>query len=143
MDDIDKLLSNLDQSSPPAKVPTTKADGVFPQQSGGLDPLLAQMKAEYETTTQAEAIKQREEQQQRQRQQELQQQQKQQRQQELRDRQRQELRRTAELWLKNLKPKTEEAQWFEEFACNYESRLEAAIEYLMALQEVDKTVPRV
>jgi len=44
----------------------------------------------------------------------------------------------AEAWLKQLKPRSEEGLWFEEFACNYESRLEAAIEYLEALESVKR-----
>jgi hypothetical protein len=56
----------------------------------------------------------------------------------LRQQRRSELREPARKWLSQLKPKSDEGVWFEEFACNYESRLEAAIEYLEALQEVER-----
>ncbi|MGI0493527.1 salt stress protein, Slr1339 family [Alkalinema pantanalense CENA528] len=59
------------------------------------------------------------------------------RQQQLREQRRAEIAKTAQKWLKQLKPNSEEGRWFDEFACNYESRLEAAIDYLEALQEVN------
>lgn len=59
------------------------------------------------------------------------------RQQQLREQRRAEIAKTAQQWLKQLKPNSEEGRWFDEFACNYESRLEAAIDYLEALQEVN------
>jgi hypothetical protein len=39
----------------------------------------------------------------------------------------------AETWLKNLDPNSEEWLWFEQFAYSYESKVEAAIDYLKAL----------
>lgn len=39
----------------------------------------------------------------------------------------------AEAWLKALDPYSDEGLWFEQFAYNYASRLEAAIDYLEAL----------
>ncbi len=42
----------------------------------------------------------------------------------------------AQQWLQQLNPSTEEGRWFEDFACSYESPLEAAIDYLEALQDV-------
>lgn len=62
---------------------------------------------------------------------------KQQRKQELQEKAQQELRLTAQQWLKTIDPKSTEGRWFEEFGCNYDSRLDAAIAYLEALQEVD------
>ena len=62
---------------------------------------------------------------------------KQQRQQELRSKMQQELRLKAQQWLETIDPKSTEGRWFEEFGCNYDSRLDAAIAYLEALQEVD------
>jgi hypothetical protein len=45
------------------------------------------------------------------------------------------LRKKAQEWLKQLKPNSDEALWFEEFAYSYESRVEAAIDYLEAIRE--------
>lgn len=49
---------------------------------------------------------------------------------------RQKLTQQANEWLKNLDINSQEGLWFEEFAYNYSSKLEAAIDYLQAL---DKT----
>ncbi len=49
-------------------------------------------------------------------------------------RERKQLTLQAELWLKNLDPYSDEGFWFEQFAHSYPSKLEAAIEYLKALQ---------
>ena len=48
-------------------------------------------------------------------------------------RQRKQLTRQAKEWLKNLDPNSDEGFWFEQFALAYESKLEAAIDYLDAL----------
>ncbi|MGQ4645853.1 salt stress protein, Slr1339 family [Lyngbya aestuarii] len=48
--------------------------------------------------------------------------------------QRQELTQQAQNWLKALDQNSEEGLWFEEFAYNYPSKLEAAADYLQALQ---------
>jgi len=40
----------------------------------------------------------------------------------------------AQTWLKELDPLSNEGMWFTEFADGYESRLDAAIDYLMALE---------
>ena len=44
------------------------------------------------------------------------------------------LKTKAQQWLKNLDPNSEEGFWFEQFALSYNSKLEAAIEYIKALQ---------
>ena len=44
------------------------------------------------------------------------------------------LTRKAEAWLKKLDPNSEEGFWFEQFALSYSSKLEAAIDYLKALE---------
>ncbi len=62
---------------------------------------------------------------------------KRQRQQDLREKTQQELQKKAQQWLETLNPKSTEGRWFEEFGCNYDSRLDAAVAYLEALQEVD------
>ncbi len=50
------------------------------------------------------------------------------------ERQRAALVAYAQDWLKTINVTTDEGLWFEEFAYGYPSRLEAAIEYLAALQ---------
>jgi multidrug efflux pump subunit AcrA (membrane-fusion protein) len=56
--------------------------------------------------------------------------------QELRDRRRQEaLREEAKTWLLKLNPRSEEGKWFQEFSYSYENKLQAAIDYLEAMQE--------
>lgn len=52
-----------------------------------------------------------------------------------RQRRRQALTHQAQEWLKKLNPKSEEGIWFEEFSYSYNSKLEAAIDYLEALRE--------
>lgn len=55
---------------------------------------------------------------------------------ELRDRRRQEtLREEAKTWLAKLDPRSEEGKWFQEFSYSYENKLQAAIDYLEAMQE--------
>ncbi|WP_017293732.1 salt stress protein, Slr1339 family [Geminocystis herdmanii] len=49
-------------------------------------------------------------------------------------RQEKQLIRKAEQWLKNLDPYSDEGFWFEQFALSYPSKLDAAIDYLRALQ---------
>lgn len=65
-------------------------------------------------------------------------QQKQERLEQLKQQRRQALIAKAEAWLKHLDPNSSEGRWFEEFSCNYRSRIEAAIDYLEALREVDR-----
>lgn len=45
------------------------------------------------------------------------------------------LTRKAQTWLENLDPYSDEGFWFEEFAESYESRLDAAVEYLAVLED--------
>lgn len=55
---------------------------------------------------------------------------------ELRARRRQEaLREEAKTWLLKLNPRSEEGKWFQEFSYSYENKLQAAIDYLEAMQE--------
>ncbi|BAZ43316.1 hypothetical protein NIES4102_03160 [Chondrocystis sp. NIES-4102] len=59
-----------------------------------------------------------------------------QRREELRERNRTEaLRQKAQQWLIQLNPRSEEGKWFEEFAYGYDSKLEAAVDYLEAMDE--------
>jgi hypothetical protein len=54
---------------------------------------------------------------------------------------RQDLRQHAQAWLQKLDKKSVEGRWFEDFACHYESPLDAAIEYFIALQEINSPLP--
>jgi hypothetical protein len=54
---------------------------------------------------------------------------------------RQDLRQQAQAWLQKLDKKSVEGRWFEDFACHYESPLDAAIEYFVALQEINSPLP--
>ncbi|GAB4547783.1 MAG: hypothetical protein Tsb0014_42520 [Pleurocapsa sp.] len=45
------------------------------------------------------------------------------------------LKQQAAEWLKKLNPNSEEGRWFEEFSYSYESKLDAAIDYLEAMRE--------
>ena len=51
-----------------------------------------------------------------------------------RQRERKALTRKAQEWLDNLDPNSDEGFWFEQFCYSYEFRLEAAIDYLKALE---------
>ncbi|MCL1471284.1 salt stress protein, Slr1339 family [Argonema antarcticum] len=57
------------------------------------------------------------------------------RQEQIKQQQRQALTKEAQEWLKKLNIRSEEGLWFEEFAYDYPSKLEAAIDYLQALRE--------
>ncbi|MBW4491905.1 MAG: hypothetical protein KME26_02085 [Oscillatoria princeps RMCB-10] len=85
--------------------------------------LIAELKTEYEERDRAEELK---------RQQQVREEQR--RQQQLLAQQRQKLTLAAQAWLKELEPLSEEGLWFEALAEKYPSRLEAAIDYLQALQ---------
>jgi hypothetical protein len=123
----DLLISLQTQPSPPQakpsqtksstslNFPTTFPNPIAPNSAPSdpsTDPLLAQLKAEY--TEQDRQAKEEE-------QQRLQQEQQQ---------QRAALVRRAQAWLKSLDPHGGEGVWFEQFSAKYESRLEAAIDYL-------------
>jgi hypothetical protein len=86
--------------------------------------LIHELKQEFKET---EKIEEQRKQQQLQQQKQLQQQQEKKR--------RQALESKAKEWLKNLKPNSDEGMWFEEFSYAYESKLEAAIDYLQAIRE--------
>ncbi len=87
--------------------------------------LLTDLKSEFEEQEKAEALK---------KQQQLQEERR--RQEQIKQQEKQALTQEAEQWLKKLKPRSEEGLWFEEFAYSYPSKLEAAIDYLQALKEV-------
>jgi hypothetical protein len=54
---------------------------------------------------------------------------------------RQDLHQQAQAWIQKLDKKSVEGRWFEDFACHYESPLDAAIEYFVALQEINSPLP--
>jgi uncharacterized protein YaiL (DUF2058 family) len=124
MDAIDQLLANLSPSTDPPK----------PRVSGSVDPLITQIKAEQ---IQVEQEKQQEIDRDRQQQEQL----KQHRLEQLKQQRRAALQTRAETWLNLLLSESEEGRWFEEFACNYSSELEAAIAYLEALEELNDLHP--
>ncbi|TAG60379.1 MAG: hypothetical protein EAZ28_07570 [Oscillatoriales cyanobacterium] len=45
--------------------------------------------------------------------------------------------RQAQVWLKNLDKNSDERYWFDQFAFKYSSRIDAAIDYLQAVNEFD------
>ncbi|NJR16194.1 MAG: hypothetical protein HC785_11080 [Calothrix sp. CSU_2_0] len=131
MDDLLKQLGTETSPSRPAPPVTPPAAD---------NRLLEQIKSKYTAQDQAQHQRQQQEQQQAERQRQQQEQQKQRRLEQLKRERRSQLTEAAQTWLKQIDPKSTEGIWFEEFSCNYGSRLEAAIEYLEALQEVDRGV---
>lgn len=137
MESIDDLLAELKaeyQPEKPPALPKQTQKPVIPQiptlpvktstgKPSQTDFLLQQIKAEYEEQEKAEKLKKEEE---------LKQEQI--KQQQILAQQKQAFKKQAEEWLKNLDPLSEEGLWFEEFAYKYPSKLEAAIDYLQALQ---------
>ena len=139
---IDSLLQEIEQNPSIASPLPNEArltQNATPQepQPNSSDSLLEQVRSQYEQQDQQAAERQAEAEQQAQRARAQQAKEKQQRLEQLRTQRRAELTEQAATWLKNLNPKSNEGRWFEEFACNYSSRLEAAIDYLEALSEVD------
>ncbi|GAP99047.1 salt stress protein, Slr1339 family [Leptolyngbya sp. NIES-2104] len=132
MDEIDKLLNSLNNSPaeprPAANAARSSIDDLLKQIDGSpqvvpspsSDRLFDELKQERQDSLNQEA------------------QQKQERLEQLKQQRRQALVVRAEEWLKMLDPNSSEGRWFEEFACNYRSRMEAAIDYLEALREVDR-----
>lgn len=88
------------------------------------DNLLSEIKGEYQAEIKAE---------QQRKQKELLEQQK--REQAKAQRRRQALKKEAQEWLKTVNYKSDEGLWFEEFSYSYDSKLEAAIDYLQAIRE--------
>lgn len=147
---IDDLLAEIEGKPAPAQQPqrlqpfpsVTQTDWqqVSPAQSerpeaigetkSATDRLLEDLRTQYDQHDRAEELKR----QQQQRAEELKQQeqirQEQRRQAELKRHKQLAVMQQAEEWLKRLDPRSGEAAWFEEFAAKYESKLEAAIDYL-------------
>ncbi|HEY9747058.1 MAG TPA: hypothetical protein V6C63_00050 [Allocoleopsis sp.] len=134
MDSIEQLLAQVkakySEATPPpvpptsAPLPAPPPDPLrSPQDS--IDSLLAEVKGQYEVQDAAVQEAQRQ-----------QLEAEHQRQAQLQQVRREALSRTAQDWLKNLDPLSTEGLWFNQFAEQYSSKLEAAIDYLAAL-EVD------
>jgi DNA segregation ATPase FtsK/SpoIIIE-like protein len=135
MDPIDKLLAQLKAeyeaggaaqptSPPPSRLDSAQSQSwQFDSVSDPVDDLLAKVKVEYEAQDQAEQLRQAEQQ----RQEQL-------RQAQLQAQQRAALTAKAQDWLKHLDVLSTEGIWFEQFSSRYNSRLEAAIDYLQALE---------
>ncbi len=102
------------------------------------DPLIAKLKSEQEAQSRAEQLRQEQERQEAELRQQQQEREKQRRLEALKAQRRAELAEYAKEWLQRLDPRSQEGLWFDEFACNYESRLEAAVEYLEALESVER-----
>lgn len=125
---LDNLLAEVQQeiegqttpSQPQPQTNTSKSQPVAKLDNN----LLHELKQEFR---EKEKIEEQRKQQQLQEKQQLQQQQEKKR--------RQALESNAKEWLKNLKPNSDEGVWFEEFSYAYESKLEAAIDYLQAIKE--------
>lgn len=136
---IDDLLGGLNESAKhDVREQLSRPSGPKVAPVNLMDELLAQVKLEQEQHAEVELVRQKDLEAEEARQSGL----KAQRLEKLRVRRREELGSMAQEWLATLSVKSEEGRWFEEFACNYESRLEAAIDYLEALQEVSGLLPR-
>ena len=93
-----------------------------PETGAKTDFILEQFKSQYEQKEQVEGKERQKQQLEEIQQKEL-----------LRQRKRKAIARKAKEWLNNLDPMSEEGFWFEEFSSAYDSKLEAAMDYLQAL----------
>ncbi|MGL4621308.1 salt stress protein, Slr1339 family [Chroococcidiopsis sp.] len=120
MDEIDRLLSELKVEN--EKPQPTKSSSQPPAAKSGdaIDRLLEQVKSDYDRQDcEQEEIRQAQLKAEQLKQQQLQQE------------KRKELQKTAQAWLDKLDPFSPEGLWFERFAEKYESKLAAAIDYLL------------
>ena len=120
---------------PPTYQPQSSAQNWI---SPAEESLLAQVKAEFEEQQRAEELKKQQQHTEEQLRKEQQLREEQLRVEQRRQRRREALTQEATEWLKNLKPRSEEGLWFEEFSYSYPSKLEAAIDYLEALRETHR-----
>ena len=129
---LDSILSDLKTEFVPekprnkAKSPQSSTKPAFkPRSTSGFkNNLLEDLKEEYQAKDRE--IQQR-------KQQALEEQKR--REQQKKQRRRQALKKEAQKWLQNLDINTDEGLWFEEFSYAYDSKLEAAIDYLEAIRE--------
>ena len=118
--DLDSLLNELEAEQRQIKQQIPKP----PKNEASLNSLLSDIKADYEDRDRAEEQLRKEQL----KAEEL-------RKQLLKQQELEALQRGAIAWLKKLEPLSTEGLWFEKFASNYSSKLEAAIVYLQDLQE--------
>lgn len=119
-----EIEGNISASKPQFSSYTPERKPSLYQSSSQSHPLLADLQEEYKEQALLEE---------KQRQQEILEQQRLELQRE--QKKREILKRRAQEWLNKLNPKSEEGRWFEEFACSYSSRVQAAMDYLEALRE--------
>ena len=117
---LDSLLNELEAKQGQIKQQTSKA----PKNEASFNSLLNDIKADYEGRDRAEEQVRQEQL----KAEEL-------RKQKLKQQELEVLQQQATTWLKKLEPLSTEGLWFEKFAENYSSKLEAAIVYLQDLQE--------
>lgn len=128
---IPSFSSSLPDWQTPVSLPDEKQSEKANQvKKISTDRLLDDLKAQYAEHDRAEALKQQEQRRVEALKQQAQLQQEQRRQAELKRQKHRAILQQAEEWLKRLDPRSGEAIWFEEFAAKYESKLEAAIDYL-------------
>lgn len=118
---LDSLLSKLEVEPVQIKQQQTSKD---PKNEASFNSLLSDIKADYEGRDRAEEQVRQEQL----KAEEL-------RKQKLKQQELEVLQQQATAWLKKLEPLSTEGLWFEKFAENYSSKLEAAIVYLQDLQE--------
>jgi hypothetical protein len=130
MDEIDKLLAEIQQeySQPKPKLPNlnsqtsqNKSLNSAPKKSGSnsIDRLLGELQADFQEKDLAEELVRKQEVDKERIKQEK-----------LKIQQVEVFKKQAEDWLKSLDPLSSEGLWFERFAEQYPSKLEAAMEYL-------------
>jgi len=124
MDEIDRLLSKLKAENEKPQPATSSQPPVakFPTDKSGdaIERILEQVKSDCDRQDrEQEEIRQEKLKAEQLKQQQLQQQ------------KREELKKTAQVWLEQLDPFSPEGLWFERFAEKYESKLAAAIDYLL------------
>jgi hypothetical protein len=130
MDEIDKLLAEIQQEylepkpklpNPNFKTPQNKSGSSTSKKSASnsIDRLLTEVQADFQEKDVAEELQQK---------QKIEE--KRIREEQLKIQQAEVFKKQAEDWLNNLDPLSSEGLWFERFAEQYPSKLEAAIEYL-------------
>ena len=119
MDEIDRLLSQLKAENGKPQ-PATSPQPLAAKSDDAIDRLLEQVKSDRDRQDrEQEQIRQEQLKAEQLKQQQLQQQ------------KREALKKTAQAWLEKLDPFSPEGLWFERFAEKYESKLAAAIDYLL------------